>query len=162
MTTDSIPSRSRGDWVPQGKPPPSTIAARRKAGECPSGGRHRVADSRLKSLSADMGRAHIRQPSALWVFFLVDEAGKSLLKAATPALAAQVQGCSRCTSARGRITASLSEAPYGQAGAHHRRPGGQRAHPDSAHCRGDSISAQANGVIRETSCHRRRCHPSSK
>jgi magnesium chelatase family protein len=47
--------------------------------------------------NADMGPAEIRQQSALWVFCLVDEAGKSRLKAATPAVAAQVQGCSRCT-----------------------------------------------------------------
>jgi hypothetical protein len=33
---------------------------------------------------------------ALWVFYRVDEAAKSLLKVATPALGPQVQVCSRC------------------------------------------------------------------
>jgi len=40
--------------------------------------------------NADMGPAEVRD------FCQVDPAGKSLLKAATPALAAQVQVCSSC------------------------------------------------------------------
>ena len=41
--------------------------------------------------NADMGPAEIRQ------FCRVDEGGRNLIKAATPALAAQVQVCSSCT-----------------------------------------------------------------
>jgi len=48
------------------------------------------------------GPAEIRQ------FCRVDEGGRNLIKAATPALAAQVQVCSNCTCARGPITAYSS------------------------------------------------------
>ncbi len=41
--------------------------------------------------NADMGPAEIRQ------FCRVDEGGRNLIKAVTPALAAQVQVCSNCT-----------------------------------------------------------------
>jgi magnesium chelatase family protein len=41
--------------------------------------------------NSDMGPAEIRQ------FCQVDETGRSLLKATTPALAAQVQVCTSCT-----------------------------------------------------------------
>jgi hypothetical protein len=77
---------------------------------------------------------------ALWVFCQVDDIGKTLLKATTPALGPQVQGCSRCIGVRGRITGCL-------AGAHHCRFGRVGAQPDGAHRRGDSAPAETDGVI---------------
>ncbi len=62
----------------------------------PGGGTHAI------RANADIGPAEIRR------FCRLDDAGNQLLKGATPALAAQVQVCARCSSRPGPITAFSS------------------------------------------------------
>ena len=74
--------------------------------------------------NADMGPGEVRD------FCRLDDAGKSLLKAAMQQLHMSARACG----------GFLKSPLYSEAGADHRRPGRQRGGDDPAHQRGDRLS----------------------